>query len=514
MSDLSLIPLAQAASLGLPDYAVLLAYLAGSIFIGTYASRGKKTFDDYCVADRRIPWWAACVSIVATDLSGVSYIGVPAWIYHHDLKYNFGIILMPLVMLAVVLVFVPVFCRVGVYTIYEYLERRFHRRARTLTAVLFLAKGFIHLGGAIYGPSLALTLATGVPLWLCILIIGLCTTIYTMKGGMRAVIWTDLMQFMVLAGGLVLMILLAMAGLHWDWLGVWRTASHLTASATGTPHTTLVDWRLDLKTEATVWSLIAFYFVFNLGTYGTDQIAVQRYFTVGGFREIFKSTMGSAFVNIFSVGLMAALGIILVVYYHSHPDLAASLNGRTDMVLPHFVMHVLPVGARGIIFAAIFAATMSCVSAGLNSFSTVGSIDLYRELVTSSASDEHYLRVAKILTAISGLITTALGLAVSLSHTTILQTINSLLSIFIGPITAMFFLGVLTRRANLIGLLAGVTAGLIWGCLSQWTSLGDSINWMWTAPLSCGITFAVGYVVSLPFQLARPSSVPQPDSAL
>src|ERR1700678_259428 len=119
------------SSLGMIDYAVLLAYLTVSIFVATYASRGKKkSFDDYCVADRAIPWWAACVSIVATDLSGVRYIGVPAWIYQHDLKYNFGIVLMPLVMLAVVLIFVPVLCRLGVYTIYQYLEQRFHRRAR------------------------------------------------------------------------------------------------------------------------------------------------------------------------------------------------------------------------------------------------------------------------------------------------------------------------------------------------------------------------------------------------
>src|SRR5581483_5183487 len=163
--------LAQGSALGLADYLVLVAYLLVSIFVGTYASRGKKSFDDYCVADRKIPWWAACVSIVATDLSGVSYIGVPAWIYRHDLKYNFGTILMPLVMLAVVLIFVPVFYRAGVYTIYQYLERRFHRQARTVTAVLFLMKGFIHLGGAIYIPSLALTAATGVPLWFCILVV-------------------------------------------------------------------------------------------------------------------------------------------------------------------------------------------------------------------------------------------------------------------------------------------------------------------------------------------------------
>jgi SSS family transporter len=490
--------LALAGTFGIADYLVLLAYLTVSVFIGAYASRGKKSFDDYCVADRRIPWWAACVSIVATDLSGVSYIGVPAWIYHHDLKYNFGIVLMPFVMLAVAIIFVPIFYHAGVYTIYQYLERRFNRRARTMTAALFLMKGFVHLGGAIYTPSLALTLATGVPLWVCILVIGLCTSLYTIKGGMRAVIWTDLIQFIVLFGGLILMICVAMAGLGWDWAGMWRTASHMNAPATGTPYTTMLDWHFNLKTEATVWSLLAFYFVFNMGTYGTDQIAVQRYFTVKNFREVVKSVIGSGFVNVITVALMAGLGLILVVYYHAHPELAKTLT-RTDDVMPHFVMNVLPVGTRGIIFAAIFAATMSCVSAGLNSFSTVGAVDLYRELVKPDATDKHYLFVAKILTGVSGIIVTALGLLVSLSHTTILQTINSLLSIFIGPITAMFFLGVLTRRANIVGLIIGVVTGLLFGGLLQWTSLGNDVNWLWLAPFGCVTTYVVGYLASLPF---------------
>jgi SSS family transporter len=500
-------------SLGTLDFAVLTVYLIASVAIGTMTGHGQKSLDAYCLANRRIPWWAACVSIVATDLSGVSYMGVPAWIYHHDLKYNFGIILMPLVMFAVIVVFVPVFYRAGVYTIYQYLEARFHPGARSVTAVLFLIKGFIHLGGAVYIPSLALTLVTGVPLWLCIVLIGVSTTLYTMKGGMHAVIWTDLMQFLVLTGGLILMILIAMAGLHWDFSGVWHTASQLTASETGTPHTKMLDWHFNLTTEATVWSLLAFYFIFNLGTYGADQIAVQRYFTMGSYKEVFKSCIASGFVNIISVALMAGLGLILVVYYYQHAELAQSLAQmprKSDMILPHFVMNVLPAGARGVIFAAIFAATMSCVSAGLNSFSTVCTVDLYRRHVKPDADDRHYLLVAKVMTAACGVITTLLGLWVSMAQTTILQTINSLMSILIGPITAMFFLGVLTRRATFQGLLVGVIAGLTLGGMIEWTSLGQHINWLWSAPLGCAMTFIVGYVASLllpsPQQGSRPAS--------
>jgi sodium-coupled monocarboxylate transporter 8/12 len=491
-----------AAGLGLLDYGVLVVYLAASVLIGAFSGKREKSFDAYCVANRRIPWWAACVSIVATDLSGISYMGTPAWMYQHDLKYNFGIILMPLVMLAVVLIFVPVFYRAGVYTIYQYLEVRFHTSARTITAILFLIKGFIHLGGAIYIPSLALTAVTGVPLWACILIIGLSTTLYTMKGGMHAVIWTDLMQFMVLSGGLLFMIALAMSGLGWDFGKVWHTAGSLTAPATQTPYTTLVDWRFDLRTESTVWAIIVFYFIFNMGTYGTDQVAVQRYFTVKSFGEVAKSVIGAGFVNVISVAMMAGLGLVLVVYYRARPELAATLP-KTDMLVPHFVVHVMPAGAKGVIFAAIFAATMSCVSAGLNSFATVGTVDLYKRLFRPTATDQHYVFAVKLMTCLGGVITTLLAFWISFAKTTIVETINSLVSIFIGPITAMFFLGVLTRRTNISGLLSGVFLGLAAGAILEWTPLRQQVSWMWFAPIGCLVTFTSGYLASFLPQSTR-----------
>jgi Na+/proline symporter len=265
-----------ADGLGWLDYSVLVVYLIATVLIGVLTGSGEKTLDEYCLAGQRVPWWAACISIVATDLSGVSYMGVPAWMYTKDMKYFAGNLLMPLVMLAVVMIFLPIFFRVGVYTVYQYLEARFHPMARTVTAVLFLLRGFVWLGGAVYIPSLALAAFTHIPVPICILIVGVSTTLYTVFGGMHAVIWTDLMQFIVLVGGLVVMILIGMSDMSWDWAGVWNTAGSMTAPVTNTPHTTMVDWSFNFHTEATVWSLIFFFFIYNMGTYGTDQEVVQR----------------------------------------------------------------------------------------------------------------------------------------------------------------------------------------------------------------------------------------------
>jgi sodium-coupled monocarboxylate transporter 8/12 len=188
--------------------------------------------------------------------------------------------------------------------------------------------------------------------------------------------------------------------------------------------------------------------------------------------------------------------------------LAATLP-KVDMIMPHYVVNVLPTGVRGLIFAAIFAATMSTVSAALNSFSTVGVVDLYKRLYRPVASDEHYLRVAQVLTLLCGVLITALGLWISLAQTTIVQTIAALGSKFIGPITGMFFLGVFTRRANMPGVFAGAVVGLASGWIIDLPWIAERVNWMWTAPLACLVTFVIGYGVSLMFPNYRsPSEEP------
>jgi SSS family transporter len=484
------------------DYVVVVAYLATCIALGSWLCRGQSSIGEYFLAGRKAPWILACVSIVATDLSAISYMGVPAWMYTHDLKYSAANLLMPLVMLVVVAVFIPFFHRLQVFTVYQFLETRFHPYARTATAILFLFQRGAWLAGAIYIPSLAVVTATGLPvtprrLIICILIVGLSTTLYTVLGGMKAVIWTDFLQFVVMVGGLLLMMGILLSGFGWDVGAVWSRASQMVAPETNTPYTTMIDWSFNFHTEATVWAIVFFFFIYNVGSYGTDQVVAQRYFTMGSFRDIAKSVIGSGFVNLGTVALLAFFGLLLVVYYDSHPELAATVR-KSDMILPHFVSNVMPIGVRGLILAAILAATMSSLSGGLNSFSAVGIVDLYRRHGhVDDKSEQHFFVVAKIFTLVAGLAATGVAIWISTRQATILETVASLMSKFIGPITGIFFLGVLTRRAHLWGVLAGALAGLSCSFLVDWQPVKEQVNWMWTAPFSCLTTFAVGYAISL-----------------
>ena len=491
------------SAMGMLDYAVIALYLLATMAIGTWMCRGQSTLGEYFLAERKTHWFVACVSIIATDVSAMSYMGTPAWVYQKDLRQPAGLILLPLIMLLVVLVFVPLYYRLNVFTVYEYLERRFSPLVRTVVAVLFLLQRSVLLAGAIYVPSLALEMFTGIPRVWCIVIVGVATIVYTFFGGMKAVIWTDFMQFFVMVGGLVLMIWVLLASQHWDFERVWAEASTISAD-TGNEHTRMFDFRLNLEDESTFWVLLLFFSVYSIGTYGTDQVIVQRYFTMGSMREITKSVLGAGFLLMLMVWALAYLGILLLVYYQQHPELAATLpltaSGmpQSDYILPHFVVNELPVGARGLIFAAILAATMSTVSSGLNSFVTVGTMDLYQRFRPSARVDEaQSLTIARMMTLVSGAILTALAVWIGTYQTTILQTITNLAIKFIGPISAIFFLGILTRRANVPGVLVGAAAGLSFSLASGYEPIASQINWMWAGPLSCLITFVVGYVASV-----------------
>jgi solute:Na+ symporter, SSS family len=495
------------AALTTPDYVVLAVYTVVVVVIGSWLGKGQDSLAGYFLADRRVPWVVACVSIIATDLSAISYMGMPAWVYEKDLKFLFGSILTPVSFLLVVLVFVPIYYRLRVFTVYEYLEKRFHPLARTLAAVLFLFQRGVWMAAAIYIPSIALSAVAGLNLIACIITIGLVTTVYTMAGGMKAVVWTDFMQFIVMMGGLLFMIGIQLHSFGWDFGAVWTRAGELINPVTQAPHTVWIDWRMDLHTEATIWALLFFYMVYNLGTYGTDQVVVQRYFTMKTQREIVWSVMSAGLLTIMVVFLLGIQGILLLVYYDGHPELAAGLSGA-DAVLPHFIVNVLPAGVRGLIFAAIFAATMSSVSSGLNSFATVGVMDLYRRHFGGAArSERHNFRVAKAGTLICGVLATAVAIWISTFETTILQTLVALSSKFIGPIAGIFMLGAFTKRANFAGVIAGTVCGLVASFIVDLDFVAERVNWLWTAPMSSLVTFMVGYLVSIliPLKVQRPT---------
>jgi SSS family transporter len=484
------------------------------MYIGSRSAGKQKSLEDFFLAGRKVPWWAAGVSIITADMSAISYVGAPAWVFQKDLRLAAGLFLFPLFMLPVVYLFIPFMARLKLFTIYEYLEKRFGLPSRLLASLMFILIVVGRLAVVIYTTSLILSVITGLPIALCIWVLAGVTATYTILGGMEAVIWTDVMQFCVLVFGMILILGVIVYAFGGHVGRIW-----LLAAQGG--HTQMFDtnlFTLSLKTEVTLLALIIGGAVTNVAMYGSDQVIVQRYLTTGSKNEMAKAVMFNGIVTLPVMGMLWLAGIGLAAYYAVHPDLAATLT-TPDQVVPHFIANALNPVVGGLIIAGIFAATMSTLSCGLNSLTTASMVDFYLrfrgEITPADASNAATLKsdlsLARWSTLGWALLSTVGAMFVD-QLGTIVKAMGIINGFFVGPLLSVFLLGFLTTRANSFGAFGGAIAGtaltaVVAAMPVQWLpsvlqpSSVFPISWLWYGPVGCLFTMVIGYVLSL----ARPA---------
>jgi len=468
------------------DYVIIVLYVAASLAIGLRYTTKQKTVEDYFVADRSARWWAVGISAIATGLSGVSYLGVPAWVFQHDLQFYVVVLLLPIIMLIVIYVFVPLLARLRMMTIYEYLEIRFSVAVRTFASAMFLLLRGGWLATAIYTQSLLVTELIGWPMWVAVVAIGMLTAVYTVLGGIEAVLWTDVMQFFVLVGGILAMIAVLLYSFNGDVVEIWQIAE-------AGQHTRMFNWEFSLI-QITFWGIVLQNFIENLSTYGSDQVMVQRFLTTRNIAEMRRSVMFTGLVSVPVVVLLALVGIGLVAYYHTHPQLAATLT-NPDRVVPHFVKTSLPTGLAGLVIAGVFAATMSTLSAGFNSLATATVVDFIRRFRANPPADARAeVTLARVTTFTWALVSTAAALWIG-GLGAIIEIFGKINGFFAGPILGVFLLGILTRRP---GATAALTA-LITGTLATWAVSMTPTSWLWYGPTGCFTTCLVGWLLGFIF---------------
>ncbi|HNT35900.1 MAG TPA: sodium/solute symporter, partial [bacterium] len=361
------------------DYIVIVLYLLALIGVGVYCAKREKTTDDFFLAGRRIPWWAAGLSIFGTQLSAITFMAIPAKTYSSNwltFLFNMGIVaITPLI----VFFFLPFYRRLNVTTAYEYLERRFSVTVRVLGSALFLAFQLGRIGIVLLLPSLALSVVTGVNVYFCILIMGVLATVYTVMGGIEAVIWTDVFQVFVLVGGAVWCLLYATAHVSGGISGVFATAL-----AENKFH--WVDWNWDLG-RLTIW-VIVLGWINSLLPYASDQTVIQRYLTTKDEKAARQAIWTNAILTVPASLLFFSLGTALFVFYKNHPNHLDPGMAKVDNILPWFVMRELPAGVSGLVIAAVFAASMSTLDSSMNSMATAVVTDFCRRFRRNS--DEAY----------------------------------------------------------------------------------------------------------------------------
>ncbi|MCK5941662.1 MAG: sodium:solute symporter, partial [Planctomycetes bacterium] len=383
---------------GVVDATVLVLYLLGLVAIGVRLSRRRQGTDEFFLAGRRIPWWAAGVSIFATQLSAITFVATPALAYATDWLVLPGKLMIFAMAPIVVLLYLPFFRRLAITTAYEYLERRFSLGVRLFGSASFVAFQLLRMAIVIFLPSLALAAITGIDVYVCIAVMGVLATAYTVLGGMEAVIWTDVLQTVVLVGGMLAAIVVVVVDVGGPGV-VLETAAR---------DGKLRLWSGSLSaTELTSWSILLGTLALQLGPYTTDQSVVQRYLTTRDERGAARGIWLNGALAIPIGVLFMALGTCLYVFFRHHPD-ALPLAMQNDEVFPLFVSAQLPAGLSGLVIAGIFAASMSSLDSSMHSIATAATVDWYQRLAPT-ASERGALRLAKALTIALG--ATAVGTA-------------------------------------------------------------------------------------------------------
>src|SRR5438445_851508 len=506
------------------DYAVLLLYLAGITIFGVMFRKSQRTVKDYFLGDRNTSWVVISLSIVATETSTLTLIGVPALAYANYAKPEQGgnftylqVVLGYIVARVIIsLLFIPAYFRGNLLTAYELLKNRFGVKTKNFAASLFLVMRALAEGVRVFAASLVLSavLSASIPglphLWLwSIVIVGLLTLIYTFEGGIAAVIWTDLIQLVIYIGGSLLA-----AYELWHLIpGGWQT---IAAEARAAGKFQFVSFRFDLSVPFTFWSGLLGGTFLTMASHGTDQLLVQRLLTCRNKRESQKALVLSGFVVFFQFALFLTIGVMLYAYYKFFP-LSTKLASN-DEIFPTFIVQRLPHGISGLVIAAIFAAAMSNLSGSLNSLSSSTVLDFYKPLLRPQASDHDLLKLSRWLTAAWGIVLIAIAVLAS-SWGSVFTTGLTIASLVYGPMLGASLLGVLIGRANHSGVVTGMGLSLAFmlaikfnGPVLQWAAarfhfqttgwmdwlaVQTNIAWTWYVLIGTLVCSSVGYVTSL-----------------
>ncbi len=468
------------------DIAVLAVYIAAVVAFGCWFVRKSGTTKGFMIAGGALPAWAVGLSLFGTFLSSNTFIGVPGKAFGGNWNAFVFSLSIPIAAWIGVKYFIPFYRRSGEISAYHHLEHRFGPWARTYAVICYLLTQVARVATIMLGVSLALHTLTGWSVIGIILVTGVLVTLYTLLGGIEAVIWTDVIQSIVLSLGALLVVGLLLAG-HPDGPG------GAIAFASEHGKFSLGGFGPSLQTS-TVWVVLIYGIFINLNNFGIDQNYVQRYHTASSARAAAKSLWMGAILYVPVSLVFFFIGSLLFSYYTAQPELLAKLQTEattnpSDQAFPHFIANFMPPGVSGIILAALLAAAMSTIDTSLNSSATITLTDIYKRYVRPQADEAHSMRVLHVATVIWGVIGTSA--AIAMVGRDILDTWWKLSGMFAGGMLGLFLLGLISRRAGNAAAATGVVLGLLvifWMSFSPESALPEVLH----SPFHSNMVIVVG----------------------
>lgn len=476
------------------DFAILAAYLAGVTLFGLHFRRGQTSLREYFLSSRSAQWWALAGSIVATETSTLTIISTPGLAYAGDmgfLQLVFGYLVARVV---ICLIFIPQYFRGEIFTVYQFIERRFGERMKSAAATVFLATRALAEGVRINAIGKVVSVAFGTGESVSVAVMTVLVIVYTYAGGMRAVIWTDFAQLILYLGGSVAAFFLLLHRIPGGWGEVARVAA-----ASG-DKLRVLHFHFSLTQPYTFWSGVIGGTFLTMASHGTDQTMVQRLLAARNERESKAALLASGVIVFAQFALFLVIGVMLYALAR-HTGLAAP-GGDTDRLFPEFIVRDMPAGLAGLMLAAIFAVAMSNASGSLNSLASSSMVDFKRLRGGLALDDARLVGVSRWVTVGWGVVLGLLGL---LHWGVVLVAGLTIASITYGGLLGVFLLAVADRRATPRGALAGMLTGLAVMVAVQYArplaalagiTLHATLAWTWYVLAGTMVTFSTGWIVS------------------
>ncbi|WP_350290546.1 sodium:solute symporter [uncultured Croceitalea sp.] len=486
------------------DYIIIVVYLIGFLGIG-YFFKENKSSGDYFLGGRSMGWLPLSLSTMATQLSAISFISAPAFVGLKEggglqwLTYEFGV---PLAMAFLLIAVIPTLYKSGIVSVYEYLEKRFDASSRLLISFVFQISRSVATGVMVYTMALILQATVGVDFWISILIIGVITLVYSFQGGMKAVIWGDVIQMVILFLGIIICLVYGISELG----GFENFLTNVDQD-----RLTAVDFskwgfnNADGNDEFGFWPMVIGGFFLYASYYGTDQTQSQRLLSAKGMPTIKKLLLANGLFRFPLTLTYCIMGLVLGTLLlqdagfqemmdATYQTNIGSLEGKkADLMVPVFIINYLPNGVIGILIVAIMSAAMSSLSSTVNSLSAVTMEDFVKRF-NPGMTDKKYVMNSRLLSLFWGLVCLFFAFFAGSIEGTVIEVINKISSVFYGPILAAFILAILTKKTHAVGANVGIIVGVLFN-MYLWLYVPE-VFWFWWNAIGCLVTMLVAIVVS------------------
>jgi len=478
-----------------PDYAVVLASLVVLLGIGGAFTRQQHETADFFLARRRIPWWAACLSFLATEISAVTIIAVPATAYRENWEYAQFFIGSSLAKFVVALLFIPAFYRYNCVTIYEFLAHRFGTASQVTASIFFFVSRLLGSGVRLMAACVAVAVLMGWPVWPTIVLFSLVSIVYIALGGVKAVVWTNVFQAVMFLVGGGLTVAFLVSQIDGGVVAMFRTAAEagrLNVINWGPAPGDADFWPRVLSDPSIVWLAVLNGIVGSTAAFGTDHDLMQRLLTVETRKQSQRTLAVTPLGTLVTLAIYLSIGAGLFTYYAQHPT--AGLP-RPDEIFPFFIRTAMPEVLRGVMLAAIVLAS---IDSPLGSLSASFVTDIYRPLLVRGRSEAHYLRVSRAAVVAFGVLLALLAWGFSF-FSGFLWLAFKIAGVTFGSLLGVFLLGLATKqagadRANAVAMVIMAVVNLVLLVLSETGRIG--LGWSWLVILGTAGTMVLSLLLA------------------